>query len=124
MIGTAVQWADDTVNPTMGCDGCELYNPRQPEEAACNASPVTTQRAGHAGYQPRFDRVMLFSGRMEHAARLPDLRGRSRLLYPWRNGFRVGEFPNVAKVADPSGIRVTATDACSVEDETRVRRGR
>jgi hypothetical protein len=23
---TGIQWVDGTVNPTMGCDGCELWN--------------------------------------------------------------------------------------------------
>ena len=23
---TKIQWCDSTVNPTMGCDGCELWN--------------------------------------------------------------------------------------------------
>lgn len=22
---TAIQWADSTINPVMGCDGCELW---------------------------------------------------------------------------------------------------
>ena len=24
---TPIQWCDDSVNPTMGCDGCELRDP-------------------------------------------------------------------------------------------------
>ena len=25
MKNSAIQWCDHTVNPVMGCDGCELY---------------------------------------------------------------------------------------------------
>lgn len=25
-VNTPIQWCDDTINPTMGCDGCELSN--------------------------------------------------------------------------------------------------
>lgn len=25
---TSIQWCDDTVNPVMGCDGCELFETR------------------------------------------------------------------------------------------------
>ena len=24
-VKTKIQWCDSTVNPTMGCDGCELW---------------------------------------------------------------------------------------------------
>ena len=26
--GTKIEWADDTVNAEMGCDGCELWDPK------------------------------------------------------------------------------------------------
>jgi protein gp37 len=27
-VTTKIQWCDSTCNPTMGCEGCELWNPK------------------------------------------------------------------------------------------------
>jgi protein gp37 len=88
MIGTPIEWADDTVNPVMGCDGCELRSPNAPEKGACYAGVLTDRRAGHPGYPTAFENVTLFPGRMAVAARQRDLRGQIRLLSPWRNRLR------------------------------------
>jgi hypothetical protein len=26
---TAIEWCDSTINPVMGCDGCELWDPER-----------------------------------------------------------------------------------------------
>jgi protein gp37 len=26
---TDIEWCDDSVNPAMGCDGCELWDPKR-----------------------------------------------------------------------------------------------
>ena len=33
---TGIEYCDDTVNPLVGCDFCELYNPKKPNEATYN----------------------------------------------------------------------------------------
>jgi hypothetical protein len=40
--GTKIEWADDTVNPEMGCDGCELWDPKN-NVRICYAGRQTEQ---------------------------------------------------------------------------------
>lgn len=80
---TEIQWCDDTVNPTMGCDGCELWSS---ERKTCYAGKLHDLRAGHAGYAPRFEDVTPFPGRTAKAARLRDLTGTARPEKPWLDG--------------------------------------
>ena len=65
---TTIQWCDSTVNPTMGCDGCELWDQKR---KSCYAG-ILHMRFGGAtkGYAPSFEEVTLFPGRMAEAARL------------------------------------------------------
>jgi uncharacterized protein (DUF1330 family) len=35
---THIQWCDSTINPTSGCDGCELYSPTAPHLAKVGGS--------------------------------------------------------------------------------------
>lgn len=74
-IKTAIQWCDSTVNPTVGCDGCELWNNKH---KSCYAGRITTQYAGTGGYPDSFDRIERRPGRMADAARWSDLLGRPR----------------------------------------------
>lgn len=84
MQGTGIQWCDDTVNPTMGCDGCELWGPQR---KSCYAGILHERKRGrHLGFAPSFEQVTRFEGRMAKAARLPDLRDRGRLHKPWLDG--------------------------------------
>ena len=64
---TPIQWCDSTVNPTMGCDGCELWND---ERASCY-SGVLHERWGatNKGYAPAFETVTEFPGRCAAAAK-------------------------------------------------------
>ncbi|WP_438033676.1 hypothetical protein [Sorangium sp. So ce204] len=65
MQGTGIQWCDDTVNPTMGCDGCELWGAQR---KSCYAGVLHERKGGkHPGFAPSFERVTRFAGRMAKA---------------------------------------------------------
>ncbi len=82
---TKIQWCDGTVNPVMGCSGCELYVPGKggPCYAGCDH-----ERKGQVsnGYAPEFLLPTLFPGRVAKSARLPDLAGTKREDKPWLDG--------------------------------------
>lgn len=82
---TPIEWCDSTVNPVMGCDGCELWNPNA-EVFECYAGAIHNVRAGRPGYADEFLIPKLFPGRMAAAARWSDLRGKARLDKPWLDG--------------------------------------
>jgi len=44
--GTKIEWADDTVNAEMGCDGCELWDPKN-KVRTCYAG-LQTERIARA----------------------------------------------------------------------------
>ena len=78
---TTIQWADGTINPVMGCDGCELWNSKR---RSCYAGLLHGFRGGsNPGFAVRFDRPTPFPGRMAKAAKQPDLLGRRRPSKPW-----------------------------------------
>lgn len=77
---TNIQWCDSTCNPTMGCDGCELWCPQR---KTCYAGTLHVRFAGtNPGYATKFDKVKLFPGRMADA-RWSDLSGKQRKAKPW-----------------------------------------
>ena len=81
---TAIQWADSTVNPVMGCDGCELWGPKV---KTCYAGVLHERYGGkNKGFAPTFEQVTLFPGRMNIAAGWSDLTGTDRPDKPWLNG--------------------------------------
>ena len=81
---TKIQWADGTVNPVMGCCGCELWNRRR---RSCYAGILHRIRGGtNPGFAVSFDRPMPFPGRMAKAARQRDLSGTRRPRKPWLDG--------------------------------------
>jgi protein gp37 len=84
---TKIEWCDSTVNPVMGCDGCELWSHAEAGVKACYAGELT-QRYGatNKGYPDSFDLVTEFPGRMLQAARWKDLRDTMRPGKPWLNG--------------------------------------
>ncbi|MFC1597206.1 DUF5131 family protein [Planctomycetota bacterium] len=92
---TKIQWVDSTVNPTLGCDGCELWNS---EGKRCYAG-VLTRRFGESnpGYATVFEEVEKAPGRMAKAARWQPLTGSDRPTKPWLNGL-----PRVIFVSDMS----------------------
>lgn len=83
---TKIEWCDSTINPTSGCDGCELYNPSHPEDATCYARGVHENRLARfnwRNYGAKFSEVRMIAGRMEQAAGWSDLRGKPREAKPW-----------------------------------------
>jgi len=92
---TDIQWCDSTVNPTMGCDGCELWNKNR---KTCYAGKIHDRWGGkNKGFSPTFDEITLHPGRMEKAARWSDLTGTRRPTKPWLNGL-----PRLIFVSDMS----------------------
>ncbi len=83
---TGIQWTHSTINPTSGCDGCELYRRPPPnltpdqlrewlKNQECYASQVHELRwAGSLAkthpdmYSPHFYEVRTIAGRMQKAA--------------------------------------------------------
>ncbi len=86
---TKIQWTDSTVNPVMGCDGCELWGN---ERKTCYAGVLHKMRSGHKGYARNFTDPEVFPGRMADAAKMSDLSGTTRVgskdlpAEPWLDG--------------------------------------
>jgi len=94
-VKTSIQWCDSTVNPTMGCDGCEIWGPQR---KSCYAGTLHRRFGGVTpGYAPRFEQLTLFPGRMAKAAAWSDLTGRVRPDKPWLDGL-----PRLIFVSDMS----------------------
>ena len=97
---TDIQWADSTVNPTTGCDGCELWRPSVGGPCyAGNYHEGRMAKALPALYAPNFDEVRLAPGRMAKAAAWSDLTCTDRPGKPWLNGM-----PRVIFVGDMGDI--------------------
>ena len=81
---SGVNWTDSSVNPTKGCDGCELHRPGY---SVCYAANLTNRFGkSNPGLAEDFDVVELAPGRMYEAARWSELRGKVRPDKPWLNG--------------------------------------
>jgi protein gp37 len=92
---TKIQWCDSSTNPTMGCDGCEIWSPTT---KTCYAGVLHTRFGGVTpGYAPSFPEVTLFPGRMAAAASWSDLSCKPRKDKPWLNGL-----PRLIFVSDMS----------------------
>jgi protein gp37 len=103
-IKTPIEWCDSTVNPTMGCDGCELWTA---ERKICYAGKLHERRIGHPGFAPSFEEVTEFPGRMQKATEWSDLTGQPRPDKPWLDGL-----PRMIFVSDMSD---TLSSAVSFE---------
>lgn len=106
---TAIQWCDSAVNPTMGCDGCEIWNSSR---KSCYAGVLHDRFAGAKGYAPSFDEVSLFPGRMAKASRYSDLSGKARPDKPWLDGL-----PRLIFVSDMSDALSAAVEFEYIRDE-------
>lgn len=84
-IKTAIEYCDSTVNPIMGCTGCELYDP-DPALNHCYAATLVNRYAGRKGWPESFNRPEIFPERLEKALKWSDLTGRDRPDKPWLNG--------------------------------------
>jgi len=83
---TKIEWTDDTVNPTLGCNGCELWSATTGVQL-CYAG-IFTGRLGpfNSGLADDFNVVSTAPGRMVEAARWSDLSGKPRPKKPWLDG--------------------------------------
>lgn len=109
-IRTKIQWCDSTCNPTMGCDGCELWDKTKKK---CYAGVLHTRFGGATpGYAPTFEEVTLFPGRMEQATKWRDLRDTERVDKPWLNGL-----PRLIFVSDMSDALSKAVTFDYLNDE-------
>ena len=95
---TKIQWCDATVNPTTGCDGCELFV--KGKGGPCYAGNFHERRLAKSVprlYDKSFTSVRLAPGRMAQAARWSDLTGTKRPNKPWLDGM-----PRMIFVSDMS----------------------
>jgi protein gp37 len=111
-IATKIQWCDSTCNPTMGCEGCELWNPRRGERS-CYAGVLHLRYGGVTrGYSPTFEELTYWPGRMAEAARWSDLTGTARKEKPWLDGL-----PRLIFVSDMSDALSTEVPFDFLEQE-------
>lgn len=106
MKGTGIQWADDTVNPTSGCDGCELWIPGR--GGPCYAGNLHETRLAKSLpllYDPIFSNVRTIPGRVAKILRCMDLTGKPRVDKPWLDGLRrkifVGDLGDIFSAGIP-----------------------
>jgi len=94
---TQIQWCDSTVNPVMGCEGCELAQRKTPDENSCYAWFETNvhSKSRSSGWPPDFFTPKLFRGRMAKAAAWRILTRTRRRKKPW-----LGERPRLIFVSD------------------------
>lgn len=97
--GTNIEWADDTANPTSGCDGCELWSivhdavgsivpPRG--EGPCYAGNLHEKRLAKSLpelYDANFFNVRTIAGRAKKAVGAVDLWDKPRPEKPWLGGY-------------------------------------
>ncbi len=94
---TEIQWCDSTCNPTMGCEGCELWNPKTGVKK-CYAGVLHARFGGNSkGYSPTFEELTYWPARMAKAAGWTDLTGTTREDKPWLDGL-----PRLIFVSDMS----------------------
>ena len=108
-IRTGIQWCDSTVNPTTGCDGCELWKLLGERSdllrvmgGSCyagNYQETRMSKALPALYSSDFTEVRMAPGRMAKAASWSDLTGTARPDKPWLDGM-----PRVIFVGDMGDI--------------------
>jgi protein gp37 len=104
MKDSKIQWCDSTVNPTSGCDGCELWTKGLGGPCyAGNFHEVRLAKSLPTLYAPTFDEVRMIPGRMAKAVRCMSLEGRDRDDKPWLNGLRrkyfVGDLGDIFSAA-------------------------
>lgn len=82
---TNIQWCDSTVNPMMGCDGCELWRPEKGVRI-CYAGALTEKMLKHGpmkGWPSKFEVPAIFPDRIDEACNWMDLTGGRRDDKPW-----------------------------------------
>jgi len=68
---TEIQYCDSTLNLQMGCDGCELWEPKGVQ--TCYAGRIIEEYAGHPGFPASFSQPKIFPDRMATALKWRDL---------------------------------------------------
>jgi protein gp37 len=85
MLDTTIQWADSTRNLQMGCDGCELWNPKTGVRR-CYAGHLTGRFGGRKGWPVKVELPTIFPERLADLFKWPDLTGKDRPHKAWLNG--------------------------------------
>lgn len=101
-VDTDIQFSDDTVNPAMGCDGCELW---KLDVRTCYAGRLHQMYPNHAGFAKNFDVIEKFPGRTAKASRASPLTDTTRTKKPWLNGL-----PRLIFVSDMGDVLSAAID--------------
>ena len=83
---TKISYADSTISPLVGCDGCELLDLTRGIKL-CYAHALVTRYAGVRGWPKDFFQPEFFPGRLEQAIRWKDLTDTDRPDKPWLNGY-------------------------------------
>ncbi len=103
---TGIQWSHDTVNPTSGCDGCELWIPGK--GGPCYAGNLHERRLSKSLpllYDSDFTKVRLIPGRVKKSVRCMDMRNVANPDKPWLNGLRrvifIGDLCDLFSAAVP-----------------------
>lgn len=81
-ITTQIEWTDSTINPQMGCAGCELANKKR---RTCYAAILTDRYGGGKGWPETFEKPVIFPDRIQKALGWSDLAGKDRPEKPWLN---------------------------------------
>jgi protein gp37 len=84
-ITTDIQWCDSTLNLQMGCDGCELWNPKAGVRK-CYAGQLTERRSPTKGWPDKFGLPRIFPERIAQTPKWKDLTDTDRPDKPWLNG--------------------------------------
>lgn len=102
---TNIGWCDSTINPTSGCDGCELWSVKS---RACYAGTLHEARLAKSLpglYDEDFLKVRLIPGRMARSASWSDLSGVPRPGKTWLDGLPrcifVGDMGDIFSAAVP-----------------------
>jgi len=105
-IKTDIEWADSTVNPTVKCDGCELWNTKSDDPAKqvrkCYAGRMTERWKGAGSFDGPIE---IKPGRMAETLKWLDLTGKERknkageTIKPWLSGM-----PRVIFVGDMADV--------------------
>lgn len=85
-IKTAIEYCDSSINPLVGCTGCDLYHP-DPGKNHCYAATLCRHYAGLKGWPKSFVEPEFFPGRIEKALKWPDLTGITRPDKPWLDNY-------------------------------------
>ena len=81
---TKIPWCDSTINPVVGCDGCELHRAAV-EESHCYAASLVGRYAGLPGWPAFFDKPEINSQLPVVSCQFAKLR-RFRDVESWRRG--------------------------------------